>query len=70
MSVFGLGLSEFNRKRLRANNVLERLNQSIKKRTRVVKIFPNIESCSRLIGELLLEKSEEWLDSKSYISQT
>ena len=70
MSVFGLGLSEFNRKRLRANNVLERLNQSIKKRTRVVKIFPNIESCSQLIGALLLEKSEQWLDSKFYISQT
>ena len=52
MSVFGLGLSEFNLKHLRTNNVLERLNQTIKKRTRVAKIFPNIESCSRLIGPL------------------
>ncbi len=47
----------------------ERLNQTIKKRTRVAKIFPNIESCSRLVGALLMEQSEAWLDSKSYISQ-
>lgn len=69
LSVFGLDLSEFNRKRLRTTNMLERLNQTIKKRTRVAKIFPNIESCSRLVGALLMEQSEAWLDSKSYISQ-
>ena len=39
LRVFGLGLSEFNRKCLRTNNVLERLNQTIKKRTRVAKIL-------------------------------
>ena len=59
LSVFGLGLSEFNRKRLRTNNVLERLNQTIKKQTGMAKMFPNIETCSRLIGALLLESSEE-----------
>lgn len=69
LTVFSLELSEFNRKRLRTSNVLERLNQSIKKRTRVVRIFPNIESCSRLVGALLMEKSEEWLNSEPYISQ-
>ncbi len=69
LRVFSLELSDFNRKRLRTSNVLERLNQTIKKRTRVVKIFPNIESCSRLVGALLMEKSEEWLNSKPYISQ-
>jgi putative transposase len=70
LSVFGINVSEYNRKRLRTTNMLERLNQQLKKRTKVAKIFPSVESCERLIGALLIEQSEEWLGSnKPYISK-
>lgn len=68
LTVFGLGLSEFNRKRLRTTNVLERINQTIKKRSKLAKIFPNVESCERLIGSILMEQSEAWIDARPYIS--
>ena len=45
-------------KRLRTSNYLERLNQEIKRRTRVVRVFPNEESCLRLISTILMEVSE------------
>jgi len=68
LTIFNLGLSDFNRKRLRTSNVLERVNQKIKARTRQIKIFPNIASCERLVGALLMEISEDWMDMKPYIS--
>jgi transposase-like protein len=46
LTVFGLDLCEFNRKRLRASNMIERLNQSVKQRTKVAKIFANEDSLS------------------------
>jgi len=61
---------EFETKEHKSQVLLDLINQTIKKRTGEAKIFPNIESCSQLIGALLLEKSEQWLDSKFYISQT
>jgi transposase-like protein len=44
LTVFGLDLCEFNRKRLRTSNMIERLNQSVKQRTKVAKIFANEDS--------------------------
>ena len=55
------------RKRIRTTNSLERLNQEIKRRTRVIRIFPNAESCLRLISALCIEQSEEWLTGKIYL---
>jgi len=49
------------RKRLRSTNVLERYNQELKRRTRVVRIFPNGASCLRLVCALAIETNEEWL---------
>jgi len=48
------------RKRIRTTNALERLNEEIRRRTRVVRIFPNEASALRLIATLAMEKSEEW----------
>lgn len=58
-TVFAFPLSH--RRFLRTNNSLERLNKEIRRRTRVVGIFPNEASCLRLISALLMEISEAWL---------
>ena len=54
-------LPEAHRKRLRSTNLLERYNQELKRRTRVVRIFPNGASCLRLVCALAIETNEEWL---------
>ncbi|GAV22268.1 IS256 family transposase [Carboxydothermus pertinax] len=51
-----LELPERYRKRLRTTNSLERLNEEIRRRERVIRIFPNRESAIRLIGALLMEQ--------------
>lgn len=47
-------------------NSLERINKEIRRRTRVVGVFPNEVSCLRLISALLMEISEEWQIGKRY----
>jgi len=54
-------LPESHRKRMRSTNMLERYNQEIKRRTRVVRIFPNKQSCVRLVAALAMETNEEWM---------
>ena len=54
------------RKSIRTTNSLERVNKDIRKRTRVVGVFPNEASCLRLISALLMEISEEWQIGKHY----
>ena len=54
--------------RLRTTNGLERLNQEIKRRTRVVRIFPNRAACLRLVTALCMEQSEEWVCGRIYLS--
>lgn len=60
-------LPEGMRKKLRTTNGLERLNQEIKRRTRVCRMFPNAASCLRLVTALLLEVHEEWLTGRTYL---
>lgn len=48
------------RKRMRSTNMLERFNQELKRRSRVVRIFPNEKSCLRLLTAICMETSEEW----------
>jgi putative transposase len=55
------------RARIRTTNGLERLNEEIKRRTRVVRIFPNSEACLRLVTALCVEQSEEWLSGRRYL---
>ncbi|MCL4309883.1 MAG: transposase, partial [Actinobacteria bacterium] len=49
-------------------NGLERLNEEIKRRTRVIRIFPNRESCLRLVTALAAEQSDEWVSGKRYLN--
>jgi putative transposase len=62
-----LAFPESHRRRIRTTNSLERLNQEIKRRTRVVRIFPNREACLRLVSALAVEQSEEWLTGRRYL---
>ena len=55
-------------KKIRTNNPSERLNQEFKRRTRVARLFPNIESCERLIGAVAMEIHEDWVSGKRYMS--
>ncbi len=49
------------------DHAIERLNQEFKRRTRVVRIFPNRAACLRLVTALCLEQSEEWLSGRRYL---
>ena len=55
------------RPRIRTTNGLERLNQELKRRTRVVRIFPNREALLRLVTALAMEQSEEWVSGRRYL---
>ena len=55
-------------KHLKSTNMLERLNQEIKRRTLVVRIFPNTASCLRLVRALTAETHEEWLEATRYLN--
>ena len=55
-------------KHMKSTNMLERLNEEIKRRTRVVRIFPNSESCLRLIRALCVERHEAWLEDSRYLN--
>jgi putative transposase len=63
-----LAFPESHRRRIRTTNGLERLNQEIKRRTRVVRIFPNREACLRLVTALAQEHSEEWISGRRYLN--
>ena len=64
-----LALPERYRKRLRTTNGMERLNEEIRRRERVIRIFPNRESAVRLIGALLMEIDEKWTSGHRYLSR-
>jgi transposase-like protein len=55
-------------KHMKSTNLLERLNEEIKRRTRVVRIFPNPASCLRLVLALCVETHETWLEDHRYIN--
>ena len=61
-------LPEAHRKRLRTSNACENVNGQIKKRTRVVGLFPSEESLLRLVTGVLIEISETWETGKAYLS--
>jgi putative transposase len=62
-----LAFPESHRRRIRTTNGQERLNQEIKRRTRVVRIFPNSQACLRLVSALAVEQSEEWVTGRRYL---
>ena len=55
-------------RRLRTSNAIERVNQEIKRRTRVASLFPNEASLLRLVSALLAETSAEWETGKVYLN--
>ena len=57
-------------RRLRTSNIAERVNEEIKRRTRIVRIFPNVESCGRLVTAIAMEISENWISDPVYLTMT
>jgi putative transposase len=53
---------------LRTTNGLERVNQEIRRRTRVARLFPNEASCLRLVTAVVMEISDEWETGKKYLT--
>jgi putative transposase len=55
-------------KHLKSTNMLERFNEEIRRRTYVARIFPNTESCLRLIRALAVETHENWMEANRYLN--
>ena len=66
LAVFAL--PEIQRKRMRTSNMAERVNKELKRRTRVVSLFPNEASLLRLASAMLVEIDESWATTKSYLN--
>jgi len=61
-------LPDSHRRKLRTTNLVERLNQEIRRRTRVARLFPNEAACLRLVSAILMEISEDWQSAdKRYV---
>ena len=58
------------RKRMRSTNMIERFNQELLRRSRVIRIFPNDESCLRLFGTMCMEQSEQWQTGRRYLDMS
>lgn len=68
LSVFAFPQSH--RRLIRTTNGLERLNREMRRRTRVVGIFPNDMACLRLASAIAMEISDEWESGKAYLTFT
>ena len=66
LTVFALPASR--QRRLRTTNMLERINEELKRRTRVATLFPHEASLLRLTSAVLMEISEEWETNRKYLS--
>lgn len=67
----GLAFYNFPRthwKKIRTVNVVERLNQEIRRRTRVARLFPNEASCNRLVTAIAVDIHEDWASGKRYVT--
>ncbi|MBB3465082.1 transposase-like protein [Rhizobium sp. BK377] len=63
-----LRLPRTHHKYLKSTNMLERPNEEIRRRTYVVRIFPNTDSCLRLVRALAVETHENWMEANRYIN--
>jgi putative transposase len=55
-------------KHLKSTNMLERVNEELKRRSHVIRIFPNPESCLRLMRALTVEIHEDWIEQHRYLN--
>ena len=53
-------------KRLRTNNVQERANREIKRRSKVVQVFPTVKSLERLVGAVMCDQDEAWSEARYF----
>ena len=65
-----LSFSCFDHRKISSTNILERLNREIRRRSRVVGIFPGMDSYLRLVTSYLIEYAEDWSTGKCYIKQS
>lgn len=63
-----LALDHVYRRSLRTSNLIERFNREIKRRSRVVRIFPNTDSCLRLVSAILIEFNDDWSTGRRLFS--
>lgn len=63
-----LAFPQTHRRLTRTTNGLERVNRELKRRTRVVGIFPSPSSCLRLVTAVAMEISDEWFTNKAYLT--
>ena len=61
-------LPSAHQQRMRTSNALERVNQELKRRTRVARVFPNEKFLLRLISALLAETSDDWETGNIYLN--
>ncbi|MDQ7029606.1 MAG: IS256 family transposase [Ardenticatenia bacterium] len=61
------GFPESHRRKLRTNNITERLTREMRRRARVVSIFPNEAACLRLMSAVLMEQDEAWATGRLYL---
>jgi len=61
-------LPQSHHRRMRSTNMIERLNQELKRRSRVIRIFPNDASCLRVLGTMCMEQSEGWESERIYLT--
>ncbi|MDI6697061.1 MAG: transposase [Anaerolineales bacterium] len=61
-------LPHSHQRKLRTVNGLERVSEEVKRRTRVVGIFPNAAACLRLVSAILMEIDENWQMSRAYLT--
>jgi putative transposase len=64
-----LAFSSFDHRKISSTNILERLHREIRRRSRVVGIFPSMDAYLRLITSYLIEYAEDWSTGKCYIKQ-
>ena len=63
-----LSFPHLDQRKISSTNSLERIHKEIRRRTRVVGIFPTTDSYLRLVASYLIEYTEDWMSSKKYIS--
>ena len=68
-AIIALALPSKYRKVLRTSNMIERENAEIRRRERVIQIFPNKESALRLLGAVLMDHNNEWQMGRVFIME-